>query len=208
MRKLISLVAAAGLFCLATGVASASSGGAMSFTTTAGTGLSVTGAAPGSLTAVTINGQTQTQYTSLGTYTGVDSTGTGAGWNVTFQATQFACTVGSGSNKCPTGGNSLPTGSLTVAAPTVACDPLMNGTLCSGQGAVPTISISANTAVDVASAVKVASAALNQGMGTYDFTPGLVDGIAGHNLKLVVPSWVYAGTTYNSTLTVSIGTGP
>jgi hypothetical protein len=45
-------------------------------------------------------------------------------------------------------------------------------------------------------------------MGTYDFTTGLVDATAGHNLKLTVPSSVYAGTTYNSTLTVSIGTGP
>lgn len=204
MRKIISIIAAVGLFGLATGVASAA-GGPMSFTTSTGTGLSVTGAAPGTLTAVTLNGQTQTQYTTLASYTAADSTGTGLGWNVTFQATQFACTAGTGTDKCPTGGNSLPIGSLTMGVPTVTCDPVMSGTPCSGQGAAPAISISANTAVDTASAVKVASAMANTGMGTYDFTPGT---IGTGNLKLVIPSWVYAGTTYNSTLTVSIVSGP
>lgn len=205
MRKITALIAAAGLMLFATDGAFAA-GGSTSFTTTAGTGLTVTGAAPGTLAAVTLNGQVQTQYTTLGSYTAVDSTGTGSGWNVTFQATQFACTnSGNAGDKCPSGGNSLPVGSLTMAPPTVACDA---NSSCGGQAATPTISISGNTGVDVASAVKIASAAANTGMGTYDFTPGTVDGIAGHNLKLVIPSWVYAGATYNSTLTVSMGTGP
>lgn len=206
MRKL-ALVAAVGLIALRSAPARAA-GGSTSFTTTAGTGLTLTGAAPGTLSGVTVNGQTQTQYTTLGSYTAADSTGTGTGWNVTFQATQFSCTAGTGTDKCPTGGNSLPTGSLTMAPPTVACDPAMNGTSCSGQGAVPSVAITSNTAIDAASAVKVASAAANTGMGTYDFTPGFVDTTSGHNLKLVIPSWVYAGTTYSSTLTVSINSGP
>jgi hypothetical protein len=207
MHRVAALAAALGVIAFGSGTALAA-GGTTSFTTTAGTGLSVTGAAPGTLSAVTVNGQTQTQYTTLGTYTAVDSTGTGAGWNITVQATPFSCTAGTGTDKCPTGGNSLPTGSLTMAPPTVACDASMAGTPCSGQGATPSVSISANTAVDAASAVKVASAAANSGMGTYDFTPGNVDSTSGHNLKLVIPSWVYAGTTYSSTLTVSIVSGP
>jgi hypothetical protein len=207
MKKLVSIVAVVGISAFAAGPAWAA-GGSTSFTTTAGTGLSVAGAAPGTLSAVTLNGQTQTQYTTLATYTAVDSTGTGSGWNVTFQATPFSCTAGSGSNKCPSGGSSMPNGSLTMAPPTVACDAVMNGTACSGQGAVPTMSIAGNTAVDAASAVKVASSAANAGMGTYDFTPGLVDATSGHDFKLVIPSTVYAGATYSSTLTVSIGSGP
>jgi hypothetical protein len=55
--------------------------------------------------------------------------------------------------------------------------------------------------------VKVASAAALTGSGTYNFTPGTVDGVIGHNLSLAVPSWAYA-TTYTSTVTVSIGSGP
>lgn len=204
----VRAIAAAAILVAASTTATFAAGGPISFSTNAGTGLTVSGAAPGTLAAVTLNGQTQTQYTSLGTYTAGDSTGTGSGWNITFQATQFACTAGTGTNKCPTGGNSLPVGSLTVAPPTVACDPLMAGTPCSGQGAPPGISISGNTAVDTASAVKVASAAANSGMGTYDFTPAGVDGITGHELKLVIPSWVYAGATYSSTLTVSVVSGP
>jgi hypothetical protein len=53
------------------------------------------------------------------------------------QATQFACTAGTGSNKCPTGGNSLPSGSLLVAPPTVGCDASWS---CRGLAAAPTIS--------------------------------------------------------------------
>jgi hypothetical protein len=208
MRRLIAFIAAAALLLFATDGAFAA-GGSTSFTTTAGTGLTVTGAAPGTLSAVTLNGQVQTQYTTLGSFTAADSTGTGSGWNITFQATQFKCTYsGNAGDKCPTaaqGGNSLPVGSLTMAPPTVACDAASS---CGGQAATPTISISSNTGIDVASAVKVASAAANTGMGTYDFTPANVDATSGHNLKLVIPSWVYAGATYNSTLTVSIGTGP
>lgn len=204
-RTLYLLSAALAVGICAAPASTFAAGGSTSFTTTAGTGLTVTGAAPGTLAAVTLNGQVQTQFTTLGSYTALDSTGTGSGWNVTFQATQFTCTAGSGANKCPAGGNSLPVGSLTMAPPTVACDAASS---CGGQAATPTVSIAANTGIDVATAVKVASAATNTGMGTYDFTPGNVDATAGHNLKLVIPSWVYAGATYNSTLTVSIGTGP
>ena len=55
-------------------------------------------------------------------------------------------------------------------------------------------------------AVKVASAAANTGMGTYDFTPGNTNG-SNTALQLTVPSYAYA-TTYHSTLTVSIVSGP
>jgi len=205
MRKLGAFIAAATLMALTTVEASAA-GGSTSFTTTAGTGLTLnSGAVPGSFGSITLNGQVQTLFTTLSSYTASDSTGTGSGWNITFQATQFACTVGTGTNKCPTGGNSLPAGSLLMAPPTVACDASSS---CGGLAAAPTISISSNTGIDAASAVKVASAAASTGMGTYDFTTGLVDATAGHDLKLTVPSSVYAGTTYNSTLTVSIGTSP
>jgi X-Pro dipeptidyl-peptidase len=178
--------------------AQAASGGATSAVLAAGT-LSVTGAAPGTFSA-TLNGSDQTVFGTLATYQAVDSRGTGAGWNITFQATQFACANPTDAG-CPVGGDTFATSSLLMAPPTVACHA---GFTCSGKGAVPTISIAANTAIDAGSAVKVASAALNKGMGTYDFTPGT---ISTGNLQLTIPASAYA-TTYHSTLTVSAVSGP
>ncbi len=200
MSKLIAAAAGVLLFVGLTAPAFASSGGATSVAVTAGSGLTISGAAPGTFSA-TLTGSDQTVATTLGTYTAADTTGTGHGWNVTFQASQFTCTAGTG--QCPAGGDTLPTSSLLMAPETVACN---SGTSCSGRASAPTISIAANTALDSGSAVKVASAALNKGMGTYTFTPGTLGG-AGNALTLAVPSYAYA-TTYNSTLTVSVVSGP
>lgn len=176
------------------------SGGATSVAVTAGSGLTVTGAAPGTF-AVTLNGSDQTVASTLSSYTASDTTGTGNGWNVTFQASTFTCTAGVG--QCPTGGDSLPTSSLLMAPETVACN---TGTDCSGRASAPTVSIASNTALDSGSAVKVASAALKKSMGTYNFTPGTLGG-GGNALTLAVPSYAFA-STYNSILTVSVVTGP
>ncbi len=200
MRRLLSLMAALGLLAISVTGAQAS-GGTSSLTVAAGTGLTVTGAAPGNL-SVTLNGSDQTVTTTLGSYTAADSTGSGKGWNVTFQATAFHCTNGGVSDPCPSsGGDTFPTSSLLMAPPTVAC---ASNQTCSGRAGKPTVSIASNTAVDSGSAVKVASAAVNTGMGTYNFTPGT---IGGGNLQLAVPSYAYA-STYSSTLTVSIVSGP
>lgn len=197
--KLLPVAVALGAFALGTSGALAA-GGATSVAITAGSGLTVGGAAPGTF-AVTLNGSDQTVATTLATYSGSDTTGTGHGWNVTFQATQFACTAGNG--QCPAGGDTLPTSSLLMAPETVACNA---GTDCTGRASPPTISIAANTALDSGAAVKVASAAVNKGMGSYTFTPGVLGG-AGNALTLAVPSYAYA-STYNSTLTVSVVSGP
>jgi hypothetical protein len=173
-------------------------GGSDTLAITAGT-LTLSGAAPGNFTA-TLTGSDQQVYTTLGTFTAADLTGTGSGWNVTFQATHFACTNGTDAG-CPTGGDTLPANSMLIAVPTVACH---SGTSCAGRAAKPAVSIASNTAVDGASAVKVTSAATNTGMGTYDYTPGT---ISTGNLQLTVPSYAYA-STYHSTLTVSIVSGP
>jgi hypothetical protein len=58
--------------------------------------------------------------------------------------------------------------------------------------------------MDVPVAVKVASAAPQTGMGAYHFTHG-TSGAEG--IRLVVPPFAF-NTTYTSTLTVSIATGP
>jgi hypothetical protein len=198
--RALAVALAAGILALPGGTGAFAAGGSTTLTITAGT-LTLSGAAPGTFTA-SLTGSDQQVYSTLGTFTGADLTGTGAGWNITFQATQFSCTNGTDSG-CPSGGDSLPTGSLLIAPPTVACHAL---TSCVGRAAKPSISIASNSAVDGGSAVKVASAATNAGMGTYDFTPGNTNG-ANTGLQLAIPSYAYA-TTYHSTLTVSIVSGP
>jgi hypothetical protein len=199
MRKLATL-GVVGLFMAVTSTAALAAGGPTQLTVTAGPGLTITGAAPGNF-AATLTGSDQTVGASLAAYTGQDTTGTGSGWNVTFQATQFACTAGTG--QCPVGGDTLPASSLMMAPPTVACNA---GTSCAGRAAAPSISIASNAALDSGTAVKIASAGSRKGMGSYTFTPANIAGV-GSPLSLAVPSYAYA-STYNSTMTVSIISGP
>lgn len=174
-------------------------GGSTTLTISGGM-LTISGATPGAFTA-TLTGSDQQVYASLAPYTAADLTGTGSGWNITFQATQLTCT--SADTGCPAAGDQFPASSLLVAVPSIACHAL---TSCAGRAAKPTPSIASNTAIDSGPAVKVASAAINTGMGTYDFAPGNTSG-ANTNLQLTVPSYAYA-TTYHTTLTVSIISGP
>jgi hypothetical protein len=164
-----------------------------------GTGvLALSGAAPGNF-AATLSGSDQQTYASLATFNASDTDC--GGWNITIQASAFTCTAGTG--QCPPGGDALPSGSLLVAPPSVSCHP---GTSCTGKASPPIILISGYTPIDSGSSVKVASAASGTGLGTYDFTPGTI-GSAANNLLLTVPSYAYS-TTYASTVTVSIVSGP
>jgi hypothetical protein len=154
----------------------------------AGAELTITNPAVDGFPEVTLDGSAQTVGASLAAFTVDDSRGTGAGWHVTAQATQFAEHDGT---SYVAGGKTLPTGSLRMPAPTVTA----NGTI----SPAPTIEPGAPWAIDVASAVKIASAAVDTGMGTYDF-----DAVT---LSLTVPASAYA-RTYRSDVTVSVVTGP
>ena len=117
----------------------------------------------------------------MGTFTVVDSRGTGVGWNVTVQATQFTTT-----------GHALPLGSVSMPQPTVA-----KGT--PQSTGLPTI-LSGPYIIDSISTTKIASASAGgAGEGSYLFTPGL--------LTLTVAANAYSGT-YLSTVTVSVISGP
>jgi WxL domain surface cell wall-binding len=192
-------------------------GGPTSASVAAGSSsVGITGGTPGTFTA-TLNGSDQFVYTSLSPFTVSDSRGSGAGWHLTLQATQFTCS--SGSTNCPsnTANDSLPSGSLDIGTPAVAA---ASGTSGSGGATPPSISGSYPTSIDTvgSTALTIASAAQNTGMGTYTFTPGTLScpsgGTCGVNgaatsgkLQLIVPSSAYA-TTYTSTLTISAISGP
>jgi hypothetical protein len=160
-------------------------GGPTQLVVSAGPRLRSLGGASGNL-AATLNGSDQTVGATLANYVGQDATGTGSGWNVTFQATLFACTAGTG--QCPTGGDTLPTSSLLMAPP-VACN---TGTSCAGRAAAQTIGISTNTALDSGTAVKVASAAAKKSIRSTTFTPANISGLSAPLSlagRLTIPAW-------------------
>lgn len=137
---------------------------------------------------VTLNGSAQTVNAALDAFEVNDSRGSGAGWKVTVEATQFAEHNGL---IYVIGGRTLPASSLTMPAPAVTAD----GT----TSAAPAIQSGAPWAVDAGSAVKIASAAVDTGMGKYDFSST--------SLALTVPASAYA-KTYRSDVTVSVVSGP
>lgn len=163
-------------------------GGLTAAVTPAGAQLTITNPAVENFPGVTLDGSAQTVSASLAGFSVDDARGTGEGWRVMVQATQFAEHDGTG---YVTGGKTLPTSSLRMPAPMVTA----NGT----SSPPPTIEPGAPWAIDVAAAVKIASAAVDTGMGRYDF--GSV------SLSLTVPASAYA-KTYRSDVTVSVVSGP
>lgn len=155
--------------------------------TVSGGTLSMTAPTVANFTAVTLNGTAQTTAAAVGTFSVDDATGSGAGWKVTAQGTQFAEYA---AGAYVTSGKTLATGSLALSAPTVAA----NGT----TSASPIITAGPYT-IDSGTAVKVASAAADGGMGKYDF--------AATEMTLSVPASAYA-KTYRSDVTVTVASTP
>jgi hypothetical protein len=190
MRHLTA-AAAAGAMVLAAASAPAAASGHDTNVTISGGLLAITEPTVGDFTGVTLDGTAQTTTATFADFTVTDPRGTGAGWNVTVQASQFA-EWDTGGGAYVASGRTLAQNSLSMAAPTVAG----NGT----TSAVPAITGGPYT-LDGGTAVKVASAAVDTGMGTFDFTQPAAP------LTLSVPASVYAAT-YRSTVTVSVVTGP
>lgn len=125
-----------------------------------------------------ITGAAQTTTAALDTFSVTDVRGTGAGWHVLAQASQFTDGIH------PLAVGSLSTPALTVASPdTASADPTM----------------AAGPYVLDNGALQIASAALNSGMGEYDFSAS--------TLTLALPADVFAGA-YASTVTISVVTAP
>jgi hypothetical protein len=115
-----------------------------------------------------------------------DATGSGAGWHVTFQASQF---TGAGEA-------TLPAGSLVLTAPAISA----NGV----NLAVPPLAQGPTFTLDGGSAVPIVHALAGTGQGAWTMTQS---NAAGGDLALTIPANATAGT-YTSNLTFTLATGP
>jgi hypothetical protein len=146
--------------------------------TVTGGSRTITNPAAADFTTASVTGVAQWTWAGVGEFSVSDLTGSGAGWHVTAEATRFA-----GAS------HQLANGSLLMNAPTVTAD----GTTSPNPG------ITASSFTIDNGPVKIASAALNTGMGKYNFsaTP----------LALSLPADVYADA-YVSTVTISVVSAP
>jgi len=136
---------------------------------------------------VTLDGTTKTTTATMDNFSVTDDRGTGEGWSITVSATQFRQWDGAA---YVAGGRTLPAGSLSMPAPTVAA--------VATESPPPTITPGPYL-ID-GSSIKIASAAPDTGMGTYDFT-------SGGPLTLTIPASAYA-VAYRGEVTVSLSSGP
>jgi hypothetical protein len=165
------------------------------------------------LKEVTLTGGAQTTNTTMTNFAVQDATGSGSGWNTTVagqsgseKSAVFAqycptATCGSDTKGYVPSGATLPANSLTLDS-TGASFSAQN----SSTGTAPTLQCSASCNVDSASAVKIASAATNAGMGTW-----LTTGFSTTSLALATPSTLKAlsnGELYRVNLLWTLSTGP
>ena len=187
-RKLAALVAALSLVVVTAGVAYAETA---TVTVSAGS-LSVT-AANVTLSAVALDGTDKTATSASGSnsWSAQDSRGSGAGWHLTIDSTDFT-----------DGGTPLRTIDISAADQEFKIQLLDANVAVTAGNAKPTSSATALTAIPEApaTALTFASAALNAGMGSYTLNP---------NFELEVPAETYVGSgTYTATITVTAVTAP
>jgi len=160
-------------------------------TVTGGT-LSVTPANV-TLSAVTLDGTDQLSTSASGSnsWSATDARGTGAGWNLTIDSTDFT-----------DGGTPVRTINISAADQQFKIQLLDANIAVTAGNTKPTSSATTLTAIPEAPAagLKFVSAAADTGMGTYAINP---------NFELAVPAETYVGTgTYTATVTVSAVSGP
>lgn len=161
---------------------------------------------------LTLNGQAQTLTQQQPNWSAQDATGSGSGWNITVQGDSGAekstvfkeyCTSVEecGSVGYVTEGETLAANSLTLSSSGAEFAALNGST-----GTAPTHSCESACNVDSETAVKVASAALDAGMGTWQ-----AQGYGASSLSLSAPTTVKAlgpGEVYRVDLLWTLSSGP
>jgi WxL domain surface cell wall-binding len=150
---------------------------------TAGPSLQITDPTVGDFGGIRLDGAAKQATAAMTSVRVTDPRGTGKGWHVTVQASQFTDRATR---------NTLPLGSLYMAAPNVAQH--------DWTSSAPPALQDGSYFIDHGSAVQIASAAVGDGMGSYDFTPSA-------GLTLCVGADARPGA-YVSTVTLSVVSGP
>jgi hypothetical protein len=222
-RWLTAAVVALSLTLAGATVASAASD-TTQFAVTAGSLIFNTNPDVPDFSAVTLNGTAQTANATMNAWEGEDSTGTGSGWNVNVQGDPAAgksavfkeyCTDGTATNGCSTAVSGGPgPGYVTTSPKTLAANSLKLNSTGAGftavggsTGTAPTHSCSTPCSVDSAATVKIASAALNAGMGSFS-----ASAYSATSLALSIPTTTKAIGTGNKVYRVDLlwtmSTGP
>ncbi len=142
--------------------------------------------------AITLDGTDQTAISASSTnnWTVTDARGSGAGWNVTISATDFSFGAG----------NEIDISDTDSEFKIQLLD--ANITVVSGN-AKPASQVTSLTPIPedgVNPPLKILSAAVSTGMGSYAFNP---------NFELEIPADLHVGAgAYSSTVTVTAATGP
>ncbi len=142
------------------------------------------------LSSIALNGKAQTTNTSMNPFVVVDATGTGSGWNLTVEGQSGTGKSAVFAQYCPnakcgsdpegfvSGGQTLPADSLTLSSTGASFVGQLGTT-----GNAPKLQCSTACNVDHGSAVRIASAAKEAGLGTWRTT-----GFVATSLALVTPS--------------------
>jgi hypothetical protein len=183
------------------------------FSVTAGALTFSTTPAMPTLSSITLNGQAQTTTTAMTNFGVADATGTGSGWNVTVAGQSGSGKSAVFAQYCPTATCGSDTLGYVPSGATLAANSLTlssTGASLTGQsgttGTAPTLQCSSACNVDSASAVKVASAAVNAGMGTW-----LTGSFGASSLSLATPTTLKAlsgGEVFRVNLLWTLSTGP
>jgi hypothetical protein len=215
-RAFVAVAAAAAALATASPALAATSSDTTQFSVTAGSLAFTTTPDVPNLPAITLNGQSQTLNATMNNFGVDDATGSGSGWNVTVSGDSTTgksavfkqyCTQAGGCGGDPfgyvTSGKTLAANTITLNS-TSAGFSAQNGT----TGTAPTHQCNSGCFVDAAPAspVKIVSAALNAGMGTYATT-----GWTATSIAAAAPSTVQAlpaNEVYRVDLLWTLGSGP
>lgn len=158
---------------------------------------------------VVLNGSTQTVPATLGPWGVIDATGTGNGWRVTAQATQFREVTPGGGFASGTSARTLPIGSMRLAG-------TRSVTAATGSTPVDALNgplvLNATAALDgIATPVIILQTQTSYGMGTYNVIEpanGLLLTLEPQSTYVDLTNYPTSPTPYSSTLTLSLISGP
>jgi hypothetical protein len=215
-RALVAVAAAAAVLATTSPAFGATSTDTTQFSVTAGTLAFTTAPNVPDLPALTLTGQAQTLNGTMNAFGVNDATGGGAGWNLTVAGDNSATKSSVFKQYCPNatcgtdtgpgyvaGGKTLAQNSITLNS-TSAGFTAQNGT----TGTAPTHQCNSGCFVDAAPAspVKIVSAAVGAGMGTY-----ATNGWSATSIAASAPSNIQAlqaNEVYRVDLLWTLGSGP